>query len=262
MSNVETFQRGKGRLARQRPKVRSLRRRMQRVGGRKVARFVDVSSNNGPLSRAAIAEYAKDHDVIVVKVSEGTTYVNPYAAQVIKWAKAEGLIVCPYHFARPDTGNSAKAEAKHFVRSCRQVGLRVGKRRRLWFKRDELPGCLDYEEVDAAGDDHGWITVFKRTYRSLTRHGYTRWRGRNASATAGPSLYGGSIVRERVAGSLRLLFWLAAYVSSPAPYWPPCIPDRLRMAWQYTDHESFPGIGQADGSVFYGRIRDLVRLAI
>ena len=262
MSNVEDFQQGKGKLARQRVKSRALRRRVRRVGGRKVARFADVSSNNGQLSRAQIAEYAKDHDLLIVKVSEGTSYINPYAAQVIKWAKEEGLIVCPYHFARPDSGNSAAAEARHFVKACRQVGLRLGKRRRLWFRRDEMPGCLDYEELASGGDDHGWIETFKHVYRSLTHHGFTGWRGKTSGATAGPLLYGGSIVRERVAGALHLLFWLAAYVSSPDPYWPSCIPQRLRMAWQYTDHESFPGIGQADGSTFYGRVRDLVRLAI
>jgi GH25 family lysozyme M1 (1,4-beta-N-acetylmuramidase) len=261
VSNVEDFQAGKGKLARQRVPARALRRRVRRLGGRKVARFADVSSNNGPLSRAAIAAYAKDHDLLIVKVSEGTSYVNPYAAQVIAWAKAEGLIVCPYHFARPDQGNGAAEEARHFVKACRQVGLRLGKRRRLWFRRDELPGCLDYEEP-APGDDRDWIETFKGVYRDLTKHGYTAWRKHTSGATAGPLLYGGSIVREQVAAALHLLFWLAAYVDSPDAYWPSCIPQRLRMAWQYTDHESFPGIGQADGSVFYGRVRDLVRLAV
>lgn len=263
MTTASAFRAVKRRLARGGHVTRTLRRRARRLGGKKVGVFRDVSSNNGPISAESMKSFAKEGgDLIVIKVSEGTSYVNPYAEDTIAKAKKVGLIVVPYHFSCPDEGTAPSAEAAHFVQASRDVGLRLGPRRKLWFLRDELPGCLDYEENASSGNDEAWIEGFKHAYRNRTHHGITSWRGKKSSATAGPLLYGGSIVRERVSGTLRLLFWLAAYVSDPSPYWPACIPKRLRMAWQYTDSKDGQGLGGTDASVFYGRVRDLVRLAI
>lgn len=263
MTTASAFRAVKRRIARGGNVTRTLRRRARRLGGRKVSVFRDVSSNNGPISAEVMASFAKEGgDLIVVKVSESTDYVNPYAADTIEKAKKVGLLVMPYHFSRPDQGTSPSAECDHFVRSCREVGLRLGPRRRLWFTRDELPGCLDYEENASSGKDEAWIEGFGHAYRHRTHHGITKWRGKRSSATQGPILYGGSIVRERVSGTIRLLFWLAAYTSSPDSYWPSCIPHRLRMAWQFTDRKDSAGLGGTDASVFYGRVRDLVRLAV
>lgn len=262
MTTASAFRAVKRKIAGTGRVTRSLRRRARRLGGRKVGVFRDVSSNNGEVSKSELASFAKEGgDLIVVKVSEGTSYVNPFAEQTIKDAKAVGLLVMPYHFARPDEGTAPSAEAAHFVAACRDVGMRLGPRRKLWFTRDELPGCLDYEEGAASGQDEKWIEGFKHAYRNRTHHGITSWRGRKSSATAGPCLYGGSIVRERVSGTVRLLFWLAAYVSDPSPYWPACIPARLRMAWQFTDSKT-SAAGSTDASTFYGTVRDLVRLAV
>jgi GH25 family lysozyme M1 (1,4-beta-N-acetylmuramidase) len=263
VTTASAYRAVKRRIARSGHVTRTLRRRARRLGGQKVGVFRDVSSNNGPISRSTMESFAKEGgDLIVVKVSEGTSYVNPYAADTIKEAKRAGLVVMPYHFSRPDSGTAPSAEADHFVHSCREVGLRLGPRRKLWFLRDELPGCLDYEENAASGNDEAWIAGFRHAYRNRTHHGVTSWRGKKSSATAGPVLYGGSIVRERVSGTLKLLFWLAAYTSSPDSYWPGSIPQRLRMAWQYTDRKDAEGLGGTDASTFYGRVRDLIRLAI
>lgn len=264
MSPLALFQKVKRALSRQKVKARSLRKRAARLGSHRASRFVDLSSNNGPISRSHFESYAKTHDAVALKASEGTGYVNPYFAEQVQWCKELGLLVIPYHFADAASNSSltgAEEEAAHFVETCHAAGLRMGRRRRLWFRRDHLPGCLDYEQAHPSGQDQLWESHFTHRYRWLTRHGLTKWGGHEASATEGPLLYGGNVVRERFSGVLRRLFWLAAYVPDPSPYWPTCVPRRLRFAWQYSDRSDI-GLGTADASRAYCTVAELVRLAI
>ena len=264
MSAVALFQKVKRALSRQKVKARALRKRAARLGARHVARFADLSSNNGAIPRSEFEGYARTHDAVAIKATEGIGYVNPYFAEQVKWCKELGLLVVPYHFADAATNpalTGAVQEGTHFVETCRAAGLRMGRRRRLWFRRDHLPGCLDYEQAHPEGHDQLWEHYFTRAYRNHTRHGVTKWGGRSASATEGPLLYGGNVVRERFSGILRRLFWLAAYVSDPTDYWPVCVPKRLRFAWQYSDASDI-GLGTADASVAYCSVGDLVRLAV
>lgn len=60
---------------------------------------------------------------IIVKLTEGTNYVNPYAASQISNARAAGLNVAAYHFN--DFANSAQAyaEGQYFANELRRLGL-------------------------------------------------------------------------------------------------------------------------------------------
>lgn len=237
--------------------TRTRRKKLKGVGKRSGGKFADLSSNNGAKTQAAFTHYAKDGaNVIGIKATEGTHYVNPYFAEQVKMAHAAGLLVLPYHFAQPGEG-SAAAQAEHFVATCKAAGLHMGKRRKHWFERDHLPGCLDYEIADPDGKDGAWIKTFQHVYVARTGHGYAL----RSPGSRGPELYGGSVVREHVSGRLRLLFWLAAYVSDPAPFWPRCIPKRFRLAWQFTDSAHL-GLGKADGSHLYMTVAQLLRLAV
>jgi len=244
---------------------RELRARVQTIGGSPAGPFADISNNNGQITEAMIREYAKNHDVIVVKASEGRTWIDPKLAQFVKWAKAAGLIVAPYHFARPDN-NDPVDEARHFVRTCKLAGLRMGPRRTLWFERDELPGILDYEVPHPYGADAVWIDEFMREYRRLTKHGTAKWCGKEDPVTANCILYGGSVVREKVSNKIDALYWLAAYTTTAAPYWPSGLSRRHRLAWQYTDTGRFKAFGpyNTDRNVFVGKLklRDILGLAI
>ncbi|MGK0607267.1 GH25 family lysozyme [Enterococcus gilvus] len=60
---------------------------------------------------------------VVVKLTEGTTYTNPYASSQIANARSVGLKVSAYHFARYSNANSAIAEANYFVQAARNLGL-------------------------------------------------------------------------------------------------------------------------------------------
>ncbi|MEU1686137.1 GH25 family lysozyme [Micromonospora sp. NPDC005707] len=78
-------------------------------------RGIDVSShdhNLGPIDWPAVA--AGGYKFAYVKATEGHTYLNPYFAEDYAAAKAAGLLVGAYHFARPDGGDPV-TEANFFV---------------------------------------------------------------------------------------------------------------------------------------------------
>lgn len=54
-------------------------------------------------------------DFVICKATEGTGYVNPVCDVHYQQAKAAGKLLGVYHFARPDTGNSAESEADYFL---------------------------------------------------------------------------------------------------------------------------------------------------
>ncbi|MTB64956.1 hypothetical protein GGG87_08095 [Streptococcus sp. zg-86] len=86
--------------------------------------FVDVSSHNGSLS---VADYRslldKGISGVVVKLTEGTNYQNPYAKEQIQNAKAAGLKVSVYHYSHFTDSQTAKEEAQYFTQFAAQLGL-------------------------------------------------------------------------------------------------------------------------------------------
>lgn len=242
---------------------RELRARVEAIGGSPAGPFADISNNND-ITPAMIRAYAENHDVLVVKATEGRTWTDDKLAMFVKAAKDAGLIVAPYHFARPDN-NDPVSEARHFVKTCREAGLRMGPRRKFWYERDELPGILDYEKYHPQGMDAAWISRFMREYRRLTQHGTGRWRGKEDEVTQDCLIYGGNIVRERVPGRFNALYWLAAYTATADPYWPAGLPKKYRLAWQFTDKGRFKAFGprDTDRNRFVGnlKLRDILGLA-
>lgn len=73
-------------------------------------RGIDVSSHQRNLN---VGTYKCDF--VMCKATEGTRYVNPVCSVHYQQAKASGKLVGVYHYARPDTGNSAESEADHFL---------------------------------------------------------------------------------------------------------------------------------------------------
>ncbi|MGX6962761.1 GH25 family lysozyme [Vagococcus xieshaowenii] len=86
--------------------------------------FIDVASHQSSIS---IKDYQnmKSQGVtgVVVKLTEGTTYMNPYASSQIANAKSAGLKVSAYHFSHFNTAASAKAEANYFAAAAKKLGL-------------------------------------------------------------------------------------------------------------------------------------------
>ncbi|MDT2754591.1 GH25 family lysozyme [Enterococcus pseudoavium] len=86
--------------------------------------FVDISSHNGTLSVSDFSNMKKyGVSGVVVKLTEATSYRNPYAASQVKNAKAAGLKVSAYHYSWFTTDSQARAEADYFASFARSVGL-------------------------------------------------------------------------------------------------------------------------------------------
>lgn len=78
--------------------------------------FIDISSHNSSISIANFKKM-KTYGIngVVVKLTEGDYYTNPYAQEQINNATAAGLKVSAYHYAHYTTSNSAANEASYFV---------------------------------------------------------------------------------------------------------------------------------------------------
>lgn len=90
--------------------------------------MVDVSNNNGYMSTAEYVSMRNEFGVkaVTVKISEGGTYKDPYAASNIANVQAAGLYINGYHFARYATKAQAIAEADFAGQTAKAAGLPVG----------------------------------------------------------------------------------------------------------------------------------------
>ncbi|MEK5340504.1 GH25 family lysozyme [Weizmannia sp. FSL W8-1119] len=88
--------------------------------------FIDVSHHNSelglPLSFYQTMK-AGGINAVVVKVSDGQSYVDPAASVNIANAKQAGMAVHAYHYARFKSTVQAKAEAKWFDKKLKLVGF-------------------------------------------------------------------------------------------------------------------------------------------
>ena len=86
--------------------------------------FIDVSSHQGELS-VADYEYMKKYGVtgVVVKLTEGTFYTNPFAKNQILNAQKAGLKVSTYHFSRYTTKIGALSEADYYAEAASRLSL-------------------------------------------------------------------------------------------------------------------------------------------
>ena len=85
--------------------------------------FVDVSSH-GSISVNDYRTLAnKGVGGVVVKLTEGTTYRNPYAGEQARNAQSAGLQVSAYAFSHYTSEEQARAEARHFISEARNLNL-------------------------------------------------------------------------------------------------------------------------------------------
>lgn len=90
--------------------------------------MVDVSNNNGYMSTKEYVSMRNEFGVkaVTVKISEGGTYRDPYAASNIANVQAAGMYINGYHFAHYATKAQAIAEADFAGRTARLAGLPIG----------------------------------------------------------------------------------------------------------------------------------------
>lgn len=114
------------------------------------ATVVDVSSwqhpGNAPIDWGAV----KGDGVVgaIVKLTQGTGYVNPYGVDDINAAAAAGLLTGAYHFCTP-AASSPQDEAGHFLANLGGLELSLG----VWVDVEDV-GSYPLHEL------WGWVSAF------------------------------------------------------------------------------------------------------
>jgi len=99
----------------------------------------------------------------IIKASERTNYRNPYFANDYTQAKAAGLVVGAYHFARPALPiSTARDQARYFISTVQKVGS--------FRDQKTFPAVLDLETTGGLGKEDliAWTQLFLDTAQALT----------------------------------------------------------------------------------------------
>jgi len=201
--------------------------------------FADLYAGDGSFDAHVYA--SAGHPFIVLKASEGLSFVDKMHAGRVRDAHTAGLPVGHYHFARPEEGEASK-QAAHFATIVREHGLTIGDGHG---RRGDFLIC----DIETGGPAHAarWYHEFAGNLAhqipAATLVGYTYL----SYMQSAPGLQ---------ACSQR--WWLAAYG-----------PRRPRLsrwryfgglwAWQYTDGKDGPephrasGVGECDLSILNPR---------
>jgi GH25 family lysozyme M1 (1,4-beta-N-acetylmuramidase)/5-hydroxyisourate hydrolase-like protein (transthyretin family) len=206
-------------------------------------RGVDVSAYQHP--HGAVIDWAQLRaaglSFVYAKATEGTDRTNPWFADDVPRARANGFAAGAYHFARPTLPLSTAVDQADFF--ARTIGdqLHVG----------ALPPVLDLESTGGLnrGDLTAWAQLFldrlhDRTGRTPAVYSYPNFL---RSAVYGPALHDAHL-------------WIATYggpVASPVPGdWP------AYDVWQTSDTGSYPGVAaRVDTDVFAGTPEQLANFA-
>jgi lysozyme len=195
-----------------------------------VAEFADVAVYQRGLDVGAYARAG--YDRILVKASEGTSYVNPLFAVWWAAAGALGLARGAYHYAKPSRWSGA-AEADHFHRTLRAAG---GLGPQDWV-------CLDVEEP---GQEHRAAAHAAGFCERMVELGYREGVVYSGTYYLGPA----GLTADRLPEGWRRLH-LANYnpVGDSRVPLPPGWPRERLVARQYTSTASQPGIpGRSDAN--------------
>jgi lysozyme len=178
-----------------------------------------------------------------VKMSEGNSYTNPYAKNDIKAARAAGLYVGVYHFARPRLPlSTAASDAKLFAAQLGNVRV-----------AGYLPPVLDVEMTGglSAANVTAWTRSFLSTLQAAT--------GRVPMIYSGSWFWRGYMGNPK--GFSQYPVWIAEY--TPKNTGPSLFSDfGYSTFWQYSSTARVSGIsGAVDASWFHGTQAQLNSLA-
>jgi GH25 family lysozyme M1 (1,4-beta-N-acetylmuramidase) len=190
--------------------------------------FIDVSHHNSekglPLS---FFQTIKQGGVkgVVVKVSEGSYYVDPAASVNVANAKQAGLIVNAYHFARFTSNESAKTEARWFDKKLKLVGFDKS--------RDGYV-VVDVEDPSLSSSP-AKLTEYTNTFiKEMQALGYKRIDLYSGSHFYNTRLRPQSLSIEKP--------WLASYPVNPQKGQPTANFSNGRGAWQWSQSYRFVGM--------------------
>lgn len=184
------------------------------------------------------------HLLVMLKATEGQTWVDPSYAEKVLHARQWGLEVWHYHFAHPDTNPDERGEAAHFWRTV-QPHYRPGDRLVLDVELHHPDGAAGLVRYTATLDQRlhsisGQLAILY-TYLALIRETGPKWQVQSRQWHVADY---SSLVRSIGAG-------------------------RQVIAQQTSDHVYFAGIGYSDGNVLFDagllarrRARKLVRRTV
>lgn len=199
---------------------------------------VDVSPYQRTVDWAGL--WASGHRFAIVKASEGSTWRSPVYAAQRDAARAVGMMVGAYHYARPSS-SSAIAQARHFV--AVSGGWSADGR--------TLPGALDLERNTSGDPCYGmtpaqltaWIADFSGEYSRLTT--------RVPMIYVRADLWAQCLAGDRTIGATNPL-WLYDHEAPVGP-WP--------HGWERPTIWQRGVEANLDRNVFFGTEADLVRFA-
>ena len=202
--------------------------------------FVDVSSHNGSISVNDYRTLAnKGVGGVVVKLTEGTTYRNPYAGEQARNAQLAGLQVSAYAFSHYTNEEEARAEARYFASRAKSLNL---SKNTVMVNDMEDPKMKD----NINPNTYAWADEMRKNgYTNLMYYTSASWIDENNLRGKGP-------VKTAQFGLEN--FWVAQYPTSKLSV---DSAKALRYngragAWQFTSQaELLPGKHVFDHSVDY-----------
>lgn len=204
---------------------------------------VDIASYQSWMTQADFNSLkASGVKSIVVKLTEGTNYTNPYAANQIKMAQNAGLNVAVYHYARLTGANSQSAanslaiqEAAYFAKIAKSFGL-----------SSNIVMIMDCEQPyrDGSGNIIGpnpitvdWATAGVQFANTLKTNGYSNTKFYTSASWIGTNTATCQMNYNTLGGPKNL--WAAQYL-----YGKPSssnLQNTQYGAWQYTSQMYYQG---------------------
>jgi lysozyme len=185
--------------------------------------IVDLSNNNAdPIDFRAIKRAGVFG--VMLKVSEGRAFADPTWKARAAAARAAGLHVGGYHFARPD--NDPNAQAELFAAQLGNVGRR------------DLHPALDLETDDGGLSPaalYAWARSFGERVHKLT--------GQRVMWYTGPAFIAAHGIEHPFGNGAGL--WLAAW--GPNDGTDHGVPDGYTSPWRHYVLHQFTSVGHVDG---------------
>ncbi|MCD2159616.1 1,4-beta-N-acetylmuramidase, partial [Fructobacillus sp. M1-13] len=191
---------------------------------------VDISSHNGKLSVSDFQKM-KSYGIrgVIVKLTEGNYYRNPYAESQVNNARTAGMRVSAYHYSVYGDGWAAQAEANYFADYARQLGFS---------DQDLLVNDLEDNSTKNGGvSGSSWMfneQLKARGFQNRALYTYTSyWNTMRLNVPF--------ISNDRI--------WMASYPYNPSSsdLW-----NKGYGMWQWTSNAKVPGInGTFDMSIDY-----------
>jgi len=186
------------------------------------------------------------------KATEGNAFVDPHFAENMKGAAAVGILIGPYHFARPDNDRDnlqdAAKEADHFVDTIQAYYGGTSLVMRPVIDIEKLPG------FGKKAEDKAFLSQWTHQFAEVVNKRLGFYPLIYANSNYAKNYFDNDIARYEL--------WLANWTldankqpgKSENGIW------KQRPFWQYTSHGQVHGIGgRVDRDVFNGTMFELAQ---